>query len=131
MTPERKKYLKQCSFLEQTIRGDIEHAKDYMRRYKQQLNEEDLDVVQILDAKQHIAVCKWHISMYKRQLPQRLPPGKLKPCPFCGEKAAVYEDECYSLVAPTLYYVSCLVCDARTPSHMDKAEAIKAWNKRK
>jgi hypothetical protein len=40
MTPERDKYLKQCSLFESTVRGDIDNAKNYMRMYKQQLNKE-------------------------------------------------------------------------------------------
>ena len=49
---------------------------------------------------------------------------KLKPCPFCGGKAKLFNIyDCYSVI--------CQNCDSKTDDFLhDKYGAIKAWNKR-
>ena len=54
--------------------------------------------------------------------------SKLKPCPFCGGKAKLYQD------ITGQYVIQCNVCAATMPSCYPnnirwKAEAIKAWNR--
>jgi Lar family restriction alleviation protein len=55
---------------------------------------------------------------------------KLKPCPFCGGKAKIYQD-----IELHWAWVSCSECDSVTAKwHSVKGEHIKAaseiWNKR-
>ena len=116
MTPERKKYLKQCSLRENAIRSDIKDNRKRIRFYKEQLNDGGEYVEQhILLTRWKIAEIKRYIAFLKRQLPQRLPPGKLKRCPFCGGEA----EEAGRAIA--LAY--CKACGA--------VVAAKTWNKRK
>ena len=52
---------------------------------------------------------------------------KLKPCPFCGSEANLYECRWLGI---TSYGVECTKCDAILEGYSTKEEAIKAWNKR-
>jgi Lar family restriction alleviation protein len=49
---------------------------------------------------------------------------KLKPCPFCGNKAAEVR------VYRTYTYFFCAVCGANSGKCQTKKEALAAWNKR-
>lgn len=48
----------------------------------------------------------------------------LKPCPFCGSVAIVW------MQAGHAHYLECSHCGGRIRPHIDKAEAIEAWNRR-
>lgn len=50
---------------------------------------------------------------------------KLKPCPFCGGKAKLFEDKDYQI-----YSVTCTECDAGTNRYGIRRDAIEAWNGR-
>lgn len=50
---------------------------------------------------------------------------KLKPCPFCGGKAKLFEDKDYQI-----YSVTCTECDAGTNAYGIEQDAIDAWNGR-
>ncbi len=50
---------------------------------------------------------------------------KLKPCPFCGGKAKLFEDKDYQI-----YSVTCTECDAGTNAYGIRQDAIEAWNGR-
>lgn len=54
--------------------------------------------------------------------------GKVKPCPFCGGQAQIYDFK------DGRYLVECINpdCDVYpyTSTHYDKQEAIDAWNRR-
>ena len=54
--------------------------------------------------------------------------AELKPCPFCGEKATIYQD----LECGGYYRVGCLYCDmyVNTPIFDNPEEAIEMWNRR-
>ena len=47
----------------------------------------------------------------------------LKPCPFCGSVAIVW------MQAGHAHYLECSHCGGRIRPHIDKAEAIEAWNR--
>jgi len=49
---------------------------------------------------------------------------ELKPCPFCGSKAEIYQDYEGS------WTIECTVCFARSWPRKDKEQAIEAWNRR-
>lgn len=55
---------------------------------------------------------------------------KLKPCPFCGGEATVWNgniDDDY----PDVYYdVYCTACNCMTPKFHTKESAITFWNRR-
>ena len=55
---------------------------------------------------------------------------KLKSCPFCGgdAQAEISYDETFSFDA---YKVECVVCEANIAGFTNKAQAVKAWNRRK
>ena len=56
---------------------------------------------------------------------------KLKPCPFCGGAAHVYEDMRFSFkpYAFPKWYITCLGCGIQTPiAKMEQIVGI--WNKR-
>lgn len=54
---------------------------------------------------------------------------KLKPCPFCGGKAEIYEDTIIKSLPA--YSVYCTKCYARTYGLYDKKDdAIESWNRR-
>ena len=48
----------------------------------------------------------------------------LKFCPFCGSAAIVW------MQAGHAHYLECSHCGGRIRPHIDKAEAIEAWNRR-
>ena len=51
---------------------------------------------------------------------------KLKPCPFCGGVAELYDED-----GEELYFVGkCTQCEAQTIGSEDKKEAINQWNGR-
>jgi len=59
---------------------------------------------------------------------------ELKPCPFCGGKAELYESEAYNLKTETKekdirWFVMCEQCTALTCGALKK-KAIEAWNRR-
>lgn len=49
---------------------------------------------------------------------------QLRPCPFCGSDAIVWTQ------AGHAHYLQCYHCGGRIRPHIDKAEAIEAWNRR-
>lgn len=51
-------------------------------------------------------------------------PDKLKPCPFCGNKAIVYSN------MDRHHKVECSVCHVRTLYKLTKTEALRIWNRR-
>lgn len=53
---------------------------------------------------------------------------ELKPCPFCGEKAELYEQK--HREHPSTYYVRCKGFCVRQIDYKDKNRAIIAWNRR-
>lgn len=57
---------------------------------------------------------------------------KLKPCPFCGEKANLYSGQ--SNLTGTYQYIQCNNCTARMAlgswSDEIRIALIKSWNKR-
>ena len=59
---------------------------------------------------------------------------ELKPCPFCGGKAELYESEAYNLKTETKekdirWFVMCEQCTALTCGALKK-KAIETWNRR-
>ena len=48
---------------------------------------------------------------------------ELKPCPFCGNKAMIFNSSFG-------YFVSCNVCEVETPAFEYRETAIEAWNRR-
>ena len=52
---------------------------------------------------------------------------KLKPCPFCGGEAEVYENEYENI---TLFMVACKNCGISTAGYDYEEDAIKDWNRR-
>lgn len=59
---------------------------------------------------------------------------ELKPCPFCGGKAELYESEAYNLKTENMengirWFVMCGRCTALTCAAL-KGKAIEAWNRR-
>lgn len=51
---------------------------------------------------------------------------ELKPCPFCGGKADIYEPD----VDIETHLVYCTKCQAETQLFAKREEAIEAWNRR-
>lgn len=51
---------------------------------------------------------------------------KLKPCPFCGGEAELWDNK----LERRLYGVICKECDCMTPYFESEVEAIEAWNRR-
>lgn len=124
LTP-REKYLKQCSFFESTVRGDIDNARNWIKECKQALRRDDLDLPNILAIKERIATCKRYIAIFKHQLPQQRPENALKRCPFCGGKAQ------FGFYPHSGNYVICQNCGASTVHRYTVEEVAKKWNKRK
>ena len=59
---------------------------------------------------------------------------ELKPCPFCGGKAELYESEAYNLKTETKeknirWFVMCEQCTALTCGAL-RGKAIEEWNRR-
>ena len=50
----------------------------------------------------------------------------LKPCPFCGGKASVWEQTSYN--NKRFFFILCQRCAARTGMQETRNEAIAAWN---
>ena len=59
---------------------------------------------------------------------------ELKPCPFCGGQAHIYDFPDIGAAfngtppEPTSYLVACIDCEGGHPSCYNLAEAIAAWN---
>lgn len=53
--------------------------------------------------------------------------NKLRPCPFCGNKASPLH---VGLDNTSGYVVECHMCRARTENRIHKESAIEAWNRR-
>lgn len=55
----------------------------------------------------------------------------LKPCPFCGKAAHVWEDVRFSVKPYDFpkWYIQCLGCGIKTPV-VTMAVAVKMWNRR-
>lgn len=53
--------------------------------------------------------------------------AKLKPCPFCGGKAAAIWNGAFD---KDNYWVRCWECGAETPIYESEKEAKEAWNRR-
>lgn len=58
---------------------------------------------------------------------------KLKPCPFCGGKSKIVEDEIAQGYASGKYYMTCSSTKGCVMNRLyhGKKSAIKAWNRRK
>ena len=55
---------------------------------------------------------------------------KLKPCPFCGDKA-ILRNRAASFYTDDRYYVAkCISCGAMIGESSNEQEVIKAWNRR-
>ena len=52
---------------------------------------------------------------------------KLKPCPFCGGKAELWE---YRDLDEVSYYIGCTTCGAQTKYTDSEDLCIEAWNRR-
>ena len=61
---------------------------------------------------------------YKEQTKE----DKLKPCPFCGDAAAIAVS--WNPEYPTTYHVVCYACDAKTSEYPREEDAVEAWNRR-
>ena len=49
---------------------------------------------------------------------------KLKPCPFCGSEAIVFDG------FPFNYYIKCKTCGVQSDDRANRDSAAKVWNKR-
>ena len=60
--------------------------------------------------------------------------AEMKPCPFCGGEAELYDHTRFDRKHEKLYEyfrVGCKECDLRFPKFSDsKEDAIEAWNRR-
>jgi Lar family restriction alleviation protein len=48
--------------------------------------------------------------------------AKIKPCRFCGNEDCTVDGR-------SLYYVTCLKCEAHGPLEYTREDAVKAWNR--
>lgn len=134
MTPERKKYLARISDEERAVRFYIKSIKHVITVDKRLLaTGETYSLVTgefSVTAKADLAISKKILSMLKKQLPQRWPEKKPKPCPFCGYKAVytvhsfVYHKHCGE------YVTYCPKCQCRTNSYISCKPSVEAWNRR-
>ena len=67
-------------------------------------------------------------SHYQIKLERSINMEELKPCPFCGGKAAIQQDWSPFFTATT--YVGCLDCAASATYCEKREDAIEAWNGR-
>lgn len=138
MTPERKKYLAGIGRNERAVRAHIASTRNMIAAHKAMIAEGNLWILRpddnnkfhMINIKDSLAVVKKILSMLKKQLPQRWPEKKLKPCPFCGYKAVctvhsfVYHKHCGE------YVTYCPKCQCRTNLYISREPSVKAWNRR-
>ena len=131
MTPERKKYLAGIGRKEAVIRTYIDDVKQQLKDCKKWLKADNGSYAPRLEMiKYNILITKQILMMLKKQLPQRWPEKKLKPCPFCGYKAIytvhsfVYHKHCGE------YITYCPKCQCRTNSYISCKPSVEAWNRR-
>lgn len=56
---------------------------------------------------------------------------ELKPCPFCGGVAELYEHKTFiNPLALSGFYIKCQGCKVTTAYYKTAKEAIKKWNRR-
>jgi Lar family restriction alleviation protein len=55
---------------------------------------------------------------------------ELKPCPFCGGKAEVMNDDFFEVFDANAFWIKCTECGLTTGDSATEEEAIKAWNRR-
>lgn len=56
---------------------------------------------------------------------------KLKPCPFCGNKAKNKKFRSKGILRKTtVFYVECPICKCRTSMQLTQEEAETIWNRR-
>ena len=51
---------------------------------------------------------------------------ELKPCPFCGGEAELWDNK----LEYSFYSVICKECDCMTPYSVTRGEAVEVWNRR-
>ncbi len=131
MTPERKKYLAGIGRKETVIRTYIDNVKQQLKDCKKWLKADNGSYAPRLEMiKYNILITKQILMMLKKQLPQRWPEKKLKPCPFCGCKeiytahSFVYHKHCGE------YITYCPKCQCRTNSYISCKPSVEAWNRR-
>ena len=56
--------------------------------------------------------------------------NELKPCPFCGNKPVVLENQFYVHEEKFVHYQVLCVCGGRLAFRDTAEEAIEAWNRR-
>lgn len=54
----------------------------------------------------------------------------LKPCPFCGGEAHIFQIQENSKLQSRLWVVRCPVCGANQLPFSEKHYAVEAWNRR-
>lgn len=141
MTPEREKYLAGISRKERAVRARIADVKKVIAAHKEEISEGNLWILwqgdnnkfHMINLKDSLAVLKKILSMLKKQLPQRWPEKKLKPCPFCGARGndvrlhVKYDKKIDEEIAR----VKCFKCALEIGWFHGKDNALKAWNKRR
>lgn len=55
---------------------------------------------------------------------------KLKPCPFCGSEAHIFQIQENDKLQSRLWAVRCPVCGANQLAFSEKHCAVESWNKR-
>lgn len=133
MTPERKKYLAGIGRKEAVIRTYIDNVKQQLKDCKKWLKADNGSYAPRLEMiKYNILITKQILMMLKKQLPQRWPKEKLKPCPFCGAygndvRLHVKYDK---KIDEEIARVKCFKCALEIGWFHGKDNALKAWNKR-
>lgn len=138
MTPERKKYLAGISRKERAVRAHIAGEKAVIAAHKKKISEGNLWILSqgdnnkfhMLNLKDSLAVVKKILAMLKKQLPQRWPEKKLKPCPFCGadEESGVHIETIWD--DKEKFRIMCENCGASTWEFKSIEQAVEAWNRR-